>query len=605
MNHNKYYSAAVAALLALSTGGVLSSCEDFLTEDPKGQMVTETFFQTENDLILSVNALYYNVAYSQRHTNPYIPDCQGDDMTTAAKQGNEAYQYADEYAETNEYKGVNDLWSFQYKIIQAANLIIDNADKVDAPQEIKNMAKGNAYFWRASAYFRLVRVFGPLPINEHNEPDNNSTPLSSVEDVYKLIESDLIKADACNLPVSYNDKTKYPEYAFSGTNIWISKQAVKSLMCAVYMNMAGYPLFKSEYWEKAADAGHDVYTNCENGTYPNRMEQDWKQVFSYGNNNSTEQIVTVTFYGTPGSGAMGDYTSQWVKCHRFAQFKAGWGDFMPERWYWANYPDGPRKRAMIDPKIYVYKITDGTPICVDWWATNDTDPYSAEKKNNIIGVYHPMFSSVSINCDNDGNLIAAPYDYSLPQSETMMTAPHNHRFIRVSEVYLWFAESAAMAGKYASEATEALRKVMERAYDPGKMPAITNVAEQAFTEHGYEVAGYPIALCSRRSDLFRKQGIADPTLNRLKDSWMQRRDQEANPQNYVLVPAGTETTTYQRVNTAASGRPVYKDMPVTYTTTTDLYMAEELKVSPTFDPNYSIYQPYPPAEVEKNPNLRR
>ncbi|MDE6125896.1 MAG: RagB/SusD family nutrient uptake outer membrane protein [Muribaculaceae bacterium] len=608
MKRNRYSSLAVAALMAISSGIALSSCEDFLTEDPKGRMVTETFFQTENDLNLAVNALYYNVASSQKNTNPYIPDCQGDDITTTAKTGNEAYQYADEYAETNEYKGVNDLWSTQYNIIQAANLIIDNADKADAPQEVKNVAKGNAYFWRACAYFRLVRVFGPLPVNRHNEPDNNATPLSSVEDVYKLIEEDLANADACGLPASYADDTKYPAYAhIENTNVWISRQAVKSLMCAVYMNMAGYPLFKTEYWKKAADAGYDVYTNCENGTYPNRMEQDWSQVYSYGNNFSAEQIVTISYLDNPG--AMGEsynYVSQWIKCHRFAEFKAGWGDFVPERWFWANFPDGPRKRAVYDPMIYVYKTDDnGDPICVDWWATKDKDAYSPDKKNNVIGVFHPMFSAVSINCDNDGNLIAAPYDFSLPQSETMQSAPQNHRFIRVSEVYLWFAESAAMAGEYSAEAAEALRKVMERAYEPGTIPAVTDVAEQAFAEHGYEVAGYPIALCSRRSDLFRKQGKADPTLNRLYDAWLQRVEQQNNPQNFPLVAAGTPTTTYERVNVAQSGRPVYKDMPVTYTTADNLFMAEELQVSPTFDVNYSIYQPYPPTETEKNPNIRR
>lgn len=607
MNHNKYYSAAVAALLALSTGGVLSSCEDFLTEDPKGKMVTETFFQTENDLILSANALYYNVAFSQKNTNPYIPDCQGDDITTAAKTNNEAYQYADEYAETNEYKGVNDLWSAQYNIIQAANLIIDNADKADASQEIKNVVKGNAYFWRASAYFRLVRVFGPLPINRHNEPDNNKTPLSSVEDVYKLIEEDLVNAEACDLPVSYADQTKYPEYAYIGsTNVWISKQAVKSLMCAVYMNMAGYPLYKEGYMAKAAEAGYDVYTNCENGTYPNRMEQDWKQVYNYGNNFSSEQIVTISYLDNPG--AMGNsynYVSQWPKCHRFSQFAAGWGDFMPERWFWANYPDGPRKRAVYDPMLYMYlKDGNGDPICVNWWGTKDKAPYSADSKNALVGAYHPMFSAVSINCDNDGNLIAAPYDYRLPQSETMQSAPQNHRFIRVSEVYCWFAEAAAEAGVHTAEAKAALEKVMQRAYD-GAIPAITDLAEQAFTEHGYEVAGYPLALCSRRSDLFRKRSKLDPQYNRLYDAWKQRLDQEQNPQNYVIVPAGTQTTIYDRVNTATSGRPVYKNMPVTYTTTDNLCIAEELKVSPTFDVNYSIYQPYPPTEVEKNPNLRR
>ena len=587
MNKSKYIKGAVAMALALSAGGVLTSCQDFLTEDPKGQLVVENFFQSQNDLIMSVNALYYAVQASQPHTNPYIVDEQGSDMTTTAKSNNAAYVFADQYTETSDYKGVRDLWSFQYTLIQAANLIIDNADKCDCSDRIKRIAKGNAYFWRASAYFRLVRVFGPLPINRHNEPDGNSTPLSSVEDVYNLIEEDLINAEACDLPVSYADDLKDFPYAFIGsTNVWISKQAVKSLYCAVAMNMAGFPLNKSEYWAKAAELGKDVYEGCENGTYPNKMETDYAQVYSYGNNFSAEQIVTVSYWDRPGHMNGSNQVS------RFAQLGGGWGDFVPERRYWLEFPDGPRKRATFDPMIYMYRTDDeGNKVVIDWWATTDEKEYNG--KNAQIGVFHPMFSAFSINADENDQLIEAPYDYRKPQQQDFQSAPQSHRFIRVSEVYLWFAESAARAGVYPSEAAAALNKVMARAYDV--VPAVTDVAEQAYKEHGYEVAGYPLALVSRRSDEFR--------MGRLKEAWQQRLDDQNNPP--VIVPAGTLTHNYGRVNTntSGSGKPVWKTISYTYTLDHDVKLAEEIKVADTWDDNTSIYQVYPPTETEKNPNL--
>ena len=40
-------------------------------------------------------------------------------------------------------------------------------------QEEINIALGQGYYWRAFAYFNLVRVFGPLPMNLHILPDNN------------------------------------------------------------------------------------------------------------------------------------------------------------------------------------------------------------------------------------------------------------------------------------------------------------------------------------------------------------------------------------------------------------------------------------------------
>ncbi len=595
MNKSTYLKGAIATMLALSTGGALTSCEDFLTEDPKGRLVAENFFQTENDLIMSVNALYYAVQSSQPHTNPFIPDCQGSDIVPPTKANNAAYVYADQYATTYEYKGVTDLWSFQYQLIQAANLIIDNADKCDCPELTKRIAKGNAYFWRASAYFRLVRVFGPLPLNLHNRPDNNATPLSSVGDVYKLIEEDLQHAEECDLPTDYSTLVNNYPYSFVGeTNIWISKQAVKALYCAVCMNMAGFPLNKgAEYWKKAADLGKDVYEGCENGTYINKMEANYADVYSYGKNFSSEMIVAISYWDRPGHMNGSSQVSQFPRCHRYEQLNEGWGDFLPELRFWAEFPEGPRKRATFDPMIYFYRTDDnGEQVIIDWWATNDGEPYDASKPNSLINTYHPMYSPFSINADAENNLIPERYDYRKPQS-THQSAPQTHRYIRVSEVYLWFAESAARAGLYTSEATAALQKVMSRAYD--QVPPITDIAEQAYKEHGYEVAGYPLALCSKRSDEFR--------MGRLKQAWQQRLDDQANPP--VIVPAGTLTHSYFRINTntSGSGKPVWQRVMTTYNLKEDLRLSETIKVNPVWDDNTCIYHVYPPTETEKNPGI--
>mgnify|MGYP002228981762 FL=1 len=80
-------------------------------------------------------------------------------------------------------KVLKELGVVFYTIIKAANLIIDNAGKAMTSQEEINIALGQGYYWRAFAYFNLVRVFGPLPMNLHNLPDNNLTPLSTVAEV--------------------------------------------------------------------------------------------------------------------------------------------------------------------------------------------------------------------------------------------------------------------------------------------------------------------------------------------------------------------------------------------------------------------------------------
>ena len=74
-----------------------------------------------------------------------------------------------------------------------------------------------------SLIFNLVRVFGPLPMNLHNLPDNNLTPLSTVAEVYEQIVSDLNAAEACNLPAKYTEANR----SIEGQNIYVFRSDSK------------------------------------------------------------------------------------------------------------------------------------------------------------------------------------------------------------------------------------------------------------------------------------------------------------------------------------------------------------------------------------------
>jgi hypothetical protein len=108
------------------------------------------------------------------------------------------------------------------------------------------------------------------------------------------------------------------------------------------------------------------------------------------------------------------------------------------------------------------------------------------------------------------------------------------------------------------------------------------LAEAAYEEHGYEVAGYLLAMVTRRADEFR--------MERLKTAYEYR----AGAQDEVLVPAGT--LTYSR---DAEGNAF------TYTLKEDVVLKENMSVASSWNGENSIYQIYPPTEAEKNPNLKR
>lgn len=554
---------AAASLLAMT------SCNDFLTEEAEGQISPETFFQSQSDLDMSVYALYYQVQAYQCNSNPMIVQCQGDDVTSTTGSNKAAYLSADAYETPTDTKGIEQTWSRLYTVIQAANLIIDNAANVETTEDEINEALGQAYYWRAFAYFSMVRIYGPLPINLHNEADNNETTLTSVQGVYDQIIADLEAADACDLPAQYTEEYK----AIDGVNVYVSAQTVKATLAAVYMSMAGYPLYQTSYYATAASYAKEVIDGVESGTYDQALLDDWEDVYNYSNNHHNETLLGIDYRST--TGGWNDYDSQLSSCHQLNTL-SGWGDFLPERHYWADYPDGPRKDAVFAKQIL---LSDGVTV-VDWWATTDGQPYDGS--NAVIGDYRPMFISFTVNSDLTG-----PYDYTEP-FWTGMCINKRHQLIRYSEVLLWYAESAARAGSDLTGARSALKQVMERAYDDQTVVSSVDsmtadeVAEQAWLEHGYEVAGYTIAMVTRRHDEFR--------LERLKENY----DYRTGSQSTILVPKGTVTASRDSNGNA-----------FTYTTTEDLTLDENMSVTASWNGESSIYQDYPPTEVEKNANLNR
>lgn len=547
----------------LAAACLATSCNDFLTEDPKGQQVPENYFISQDALDGSVYALYERVNLTQGWTNMMYPQWQGDDITANPGSNKQACAALDAFSASSDNKGVRDAWSAHYSVIKAANLIIAGAAQTPTSEEEINIALGQAKYWRAYCYYYLVRVFGPLPLITKTDASGVDAQLSSVDDIYKLIVQDL--EDAKNtLPDSYD---KAPRHN-SGCDIYITSQAAQATLAAVYMSMAGYPLnLGAEYYAKAAAEAKAVID--KEADYGFFLESEWNQVYSMGHNYNKATVVGID--NSPVNGSW-NHDSQLTSCCRFEGLgDGGWGDAWGEIKFWQNYPDGPRKDAVYAPKV-TFEDGDGNITrTVDWW---EQEMVEGEMKP-IVAANHPMFCVFTTNADENGNEIAAPYDYT-KRNYRGMTNGHRHRVIRYSEVLLWYAESAARSGATdLTLARECLRKVHARACQDadnisipgvGTLPIASltadQLAEAAYWEHGWEVAGYWCAMVTRRSDEFR--------MNRLKENF----DYRVANLPVEIVP----------------GIQVKEQVTV---------------VKNQWDGDNSIYVPYPDTEVEKNPNLHR
>ena len=554
----------LGCLFAASVLTTTTSCSDFLDEDPKGQMSEANVFKSQADLDASIHTIYEKLNQTQSWTNPMYPQWRGDDMTANPGSNKQAVAALDVFSSDGANKGVTDAWKQHFALIKACNWVIENASKTPTSQEEINIALGNAHFWRAYAYFYLVRVFGPLPMVLKTDPSATNVAPSSVEEIYNLIVEDLKKAEGW-LPTSYSQAPRNHD----GVDAWVTKQATQATLTAVYMAMAGYPLNKGkEYYALAAAKAKEVIDN--NGTYGFYNDPVWNHVYSMGHNYNKETILGIDNNWNSGSW---DHDSELTSCCRFEGLgDGGWGDAWGEIAFWKRYPEGPRKDAVYAPKITFQDGATITKVC-NWW---DLD---AEGKP-VVEAYHPMFAIYTVNCDGDNRAKEkfAPYNYLEP-NYTNMTNGRRHRLIRYAEVLLWYAESAARSGGDLAKAKEYLREVRKRAVNDvenvtlsdGTKVAIANMtadqlAEACYIEHGWEVAGQWTQMVTRRADEFR--------MNELKKNFDYR---VANKPVVVAVENGKEYTAKESV-------PVVKS---------------------TWAGDESIYCPYPTTEVEKNPNLKR
>ncbi|MEJ7681101.1 MAG: RagB/SusD family nutrient uptake outer membrane protein [Segetibacter sp.] len=105
------------------------------------------------------------------------------------------------------FPGARDYWDDHYKLINFANTALQTADslKLSAPADQINLAE--ARFFRAFAYFDLVRTFGEVPKIDFRiyEASQANIAKSPIVDIYNLIDQDLEFAEA-TLPLSWGNK---------------------------------------------------------------------------------------------------------------------------------------------------------------------------------------------------------------------------------------------------------------------------------------------------------------------------------------------------------------------------------------------------------------
>jgi hypothetical protein len=179
--------------IMLSMALVASSCKkDFLDRQPLDTISDETFWNTEEQLILAVNGLYANI----KNNNTVALDQMGDNSINSST--SDSYRIFSSGNFGADLASVDAEWRSQFAGIRQCNVFLENYNKATSvSQEKRDQMAGEAKTIRAYMYMNLVCYFGDLPIvTKPLNIDELYEPRKPRKEVIDFIIKDLDEAAA-------------------------------------------------------------------------------------------------------------------------------------------------------------------------------------------------------------------------------------------------------------------------------------------------------------------------------------------------------------------------------------------------------------------------
>ena len=229
MKYTKYIFLLVIGLLFNACG------DDFLNPLPDSAIVVDSFFASDDDVLAGITGIYdalqgVNVN-TESNTTRFnrglqfefmVTEMRSDNTSTATLEGSRADFHRYRVDPTNVQS--EDYWQSMYQIIFRANNVLNFIDVADASNQAAYAAE--ARFLRAIAYFRLVRLYGAVPmVTSVVSPGEDELLFTRVaeDQIYAQIISDLQDA-ITNLDNSFKSRA--------------SRAAAQGILAKVLMSQA-------------------------------------------------------------------------------------------------------------------------------------------------------------------------------------------------------------------------------------------------------------------------------------------------------------------------------------------------------------------------------
>ncbi len=411
------------------------SCEDFLTVDPMDKLVVENFYNSEESVRANTASLYGRVWFDFISNFMYFA---GDMMS-----GDMLYTYSDEgqfFLNTVQPGNQFSLkgWNSLYLVISYANSIINDipaaASQGGVSKDVINRALGEAYCFRALAYYYLTEYWKEVPIIKNSSELITSGNINDVYvnkntqgSLYRFMCEDLLKAVEL-LPESDSQAGRVNKYSAMG------------LLSKVYLTRGCYVKGGGQDSGESGDYFKDAQKYAlrviEEGP---ALAQNYSTLYDVAQNNNSESLIAFQSV-VAGYGFGSSRSTTWSRRDALTGAQcwgAGKTPTVSLQEEFEKYPNDGRRK-------WVYmRQGDHYPMLNDYTYMNynsDLDDYSTWTDQPSDCLAH--LKKYVINSEG-GKFIGTGQD-----------AANNIYFLRLSDIYFVYAE-ALLEGDLNGKLTDA------------------------------------------------------------------------------------------------------------------------------------------------------
>lgn len=254
-------------IISLLFGLLFGSCDSFLDKSPLDKIGSESYFKSAKELELYVNQFYEKLpSYGGYDAGPYWEDKRSDNLVHE--------EYDVRLGGYNVVSGNAKDAKWEWDQIRAVNYMLVNSGQSESSSRDNSQYIGEAYFFRAYFYFKLLADFGDLPwVNEPYDAESDQLYNPRLSRTI-IVDSMLIDLDKA---IEYMDvKANIPEGRIAKESALLFKSRVA--------------LFEAS-WEKyhqgtvfgVKDAAFDTYYKIAAEAAKRLMDMSSFSLFTTGN----------------------------------------------------------------------------------------------------------------------------------------------------------------------------------------------------------------------------------------------------------------------------------------------------------------------------------